>query len=710
MTGRFEAHGQADGQGRVYQAAGDQHIIEHHHHSPTWTSPDSVRHPAVGRISLILRDRTELMARLRDAVAPDAGGDAYVLHGLGGSGKTAVAYALFRHATAHTGRVGLWVNASDTASLRTGMLAVAADRGADEGALTAARSGLRAAADLVWDSLQHSAEPWLLVLDNADDPTVIRDGGWLRTSPRGTVLVTTRQASPHWWPDTRLLSVGVLPREAAAQVLCDLAPETGTPDEAAEVADRLGRLPLALTLAGGFLSRQVIEPWTMTRYSSVLDDRREVDPIELLDQGASATAQGPRHLVRTTWQLSLDALEAQGLPEAVTLLRLLSCWAGDPLPVSLLAGVDVGARGAETALHGLLDHSLTELVAQQVRCLRTHGVLLDSVARGIPPEQREQLVAAAARRLDAALPEIPERQSPDPRFTLLAPHALALLRRAVSWPDIGQAAFEAAADCALRLTVALHRSGDYASALILVSQARGLAGHRLAGDHPVMLRLRRREGRALDRLGRFAEAETVLRATLADCERVCGPEGLDTLDTCLNLAVTLWHGDADRTPEAVALVRRATHGRTTALGPAHPLTLLARSHLLCLPPGPELQHELVSQATLVAECQSVLGEHHPIALAAALDYTYALYATGRLAEALPRARTVLAAHQRRYGPDFPMTLAAWNVLGQILTGLGAHAEALEATAAVVEARVRVLGPTHPYTREAQERLTGLRTA
>ncbi|MEW1994073.1 hypothetical protein OHA99_04450 [Streptomyces coelicoflavus] len=47
-----------------------------------------------------------------------------------------------------------------SASLRAGMLAVAADRGADDDELLAARNGLRPAADL-----DRSAEPWLLVLD-----------------------------------------------------------------------------------------------------------------------------------------------------------------------------------------------------------------------------------------------------------------------------------------------------------------------------------------------------------------------------------------------------------------------------------------------------------------------------------------------------------------------------------------------------------------
>lgn len=69
----------------------------------------------------------------------------------------------------------------------------------------------------MWDHLDASGEPWLLVLDNADTPEVLEAGGWLRTGPRGTVLVTTRRATARWWPGCELLHLDVLPREAATR-------------------------------------------------------------------------------------------------------------------------------------------------------------------------------------------------------------------------------------------------------------------------------------------------------------------------------------------------------------------------------------------------------------------------------------------------------------------------------------------------------------
>ncbi|WP_327238663.1 tetratricopeptide repeat protein [Streptomyces sp. NBC_01317] len=651
------------------------------------------------------------MRRLRTALTEGAGNEVFVLHGLGGCGKTAVAYTLFRHAVTEAGRLGFWVNASDHASLRAGMLAVAADRGAGDGALMAARNGLRAAADLVWDRLDRSDEPWLLVLDNADDPAVLRDGGWSRTSPRGTLLVTTRQSATRWWPAAELLHVGVLPRHEAAQVLCDLAPGTGTVEDAGAIADRLGRLPLALTLAGGFLAHQMIEPWTMAEYSRRLEDRQ--DPIELIDKGATATGHDSRHLVSGTWQLSLNTLVGQGMPDAVPLLRLLACWSDDPLPLTVLSGAellpDLRADRVESALRGLLDHSLTELIpGDGPRCLRTHGVLLDSVARGVPEERRDPVAATAADLLARALPELPERGSRDAGTGLLATHTLALLRRVRDWSAVRRTTVEAAVTCALRLVTAQHRAGDYASALTVARESVRLAGARLESDHILLLRLRQRIGKSVDRLGRLEESVTLHREVLADLVRTQGADAPDTLTSCLHLSRPLtWLG---RTAEAVALMHRTVTGRASVLGSGHPLTLEARACLLELPPGPELEREVEGGPALVADCVRELGPGHPITLSAELNCAGALFNTGRPAEALPLARGALAAHELRYGAEYPITLASRSLLGSVLAALGENAEAIEQTGIVVEARERVLGPTHPWTVVARERLAGQRQA
>ncbi|MFB4426893.1 tetratricopeptide repeat protein [Streptomyces sp. QL37] len=705
-----EQNARAEGRSRIYQASGDQHIVEHHHHAPGWSGPDSVRRAAVGRPPLVLRDRTAEMARLRAAVEPGVGNGVHVLHGMGGCGKTAVAYALFQHATGQAGRVGLWVNASDLASLRAGMLAVAADRGASDGELIGARSGLRPAADLVWHYLDHSEQPWLLVLDNADDPSVLQDG-WLRTSPSGTVIVTTRQPANRWWPGADLLHFGVLPRADAAKVLYDLAPHAGSIEDAAEVADRLGRLPLALTLAGGFLAHQVIAPWTLNDYRNRLDTTPSYEAIALLDQGALSDGGDSRHLVSRTWQLSLDALHTRGLPESTSLLRLLACWASDPLPLPLLSGAEIAgdlpAHRVESALRGLLEHSLTELLPGRVRCLRTHGVLLSSVARATPADQREALAETGVRLLMALLRHPDGYGVPNADTTLLAPHVLALLRRTVDW-EARQSVVASATECAWRLVDLLDRIGDYSSALAAATEAAALAQRGLAADHQQLLRLRQRASRAVYRLGQFEEAESSARKVLDDCERALGAEHVATWESCLGLALPLWQ--LGRGSEALPLIRRAVAGRTEALGPLHPLTLLARTHILEVAAEQEFDEEVAIGYELVAQCRQALGRQNSITLTAELNQADLLRRAGRFGDALPLARENVVSNDSHYGAAHPFTLAARTQLSVILAETGRYEEAVGQAELAAVGRSHVLGPAHPWTRNSEERLREYRRA
>ncbi|MFJ7996670.1 tetratricopeptide repeat protein [Streptomyces sp. NPDC096310] len=703
--------GRAHGEGRVYQTTGDQHITEHHYGSygPAATGgPDSVRRPAVGHTPVALRDRSEVLTRLREGLTSGRGAEVYVLHGMGGCGKTAVAQAFFDIATGEYGRVGLWVNAADRAALRAGMLAAAADRGARDSELLAAHQGHRPAADLVWHYLDRSPEPWFLVLDNADDPAVLRDGSWLRGSPRGTVLVTTRSAAARWWPGAELQHIGVLPREDAARVLCDLAPHRGTMEQAAEVAERLGRLPLALTLAGGFLAHQVIDPWSMDLYGRRLE---EDEAVELIDQGADAlTEEDPRHLVGRTWQLTLDSFEERGRPQPVSLLRLLSRLAPEPLPLSVLNGAEINAvlplARTETALRALVDHSLTQLVdLGGLWCAHSHGVLLDTVAAATPPADLPVLDTTAVRLLDAAVPAIPAAGPYDPRLRLLAPHALALLRKTAEPSDAA-----GALDVATRLATALHRTGDYLSAWETASAAATLAARTLGEEHRLVLAAYARTGRSLFRLGRYAEAEPLLRRVRSTQSRLFGADAPDTLDTGQGLQLVL--GNHGRREEAVTLLRSVVAGRQTTLGPWHPTTLRSRVSLLAMLTAEEIATEAAADETFLAlpqTCALHLGPDHAVTLGARHNHARAQFVLGHYQVADDEIRQVVEDYRRVLGPAYPAVLAARQLHAQTRTALGRADAGAELMAEVVAGRERSLGTEHHFTVVSRDLLEEMRS-
>jgi hypothetical protein len=114
---------------------------------------------------------------------------------------------------------------------------------------------------VLWRCLNRLQRPWLLVVDNADDPTAlggygraVADGvGWLRppTHRRGTVVVTSRDGRVEQWvPWVHLRHVPTLEPDSGADTLMDLAPDAGARGDARALAVALGGLPLAMELAG----------------------------------------------------------------------------------------------------------------------------------------------------------------------------------------------------------------------------------------------------------------------------------------------------------------------------------------------------------------------------------------------------------------------------------------------------------------------------
>ncbi|MFE2877394.1 tetratricopeptide repeat protein [Streptomyces roseus] len=502
----------------------------------------------------------------------------------------------------------------------------------------------------------------------------------------------------------------MLPLDDAAQVLCDLAPEAGDLRSARKVAARLGGLPLALTLAGSHLSRQLLETWSMDEYARRLDE----ESTAIVDRGASGYGgTQSRHLVGRTWQLSLDALAGQGLPQATTVLRLLSLLAADPVPLSLLgplaraesavAGLEaeLSPKRLEAALLGLLDHSLVELVETDgMRCVQAHGVLLDSVASGISHGQRRVLGEVAIELVEEALPER-GAQTPVARHSLalLAPHGSRLLETA---PGKRSAAL------GVRLVRQVYETADYGVAMVLSRAVADRVRAQLGEDHPVALDARDVLGRALFRMGRYEESEAVHRQVLALRETLLGPDHPDTLRSCAGLHRPL--DLLDRDEEAEHWLRRAIEGMRRVLGEDSSETLYTWTSM------PEVLSQLGKErecyeelALLIPACERALPTDHPTLVMAHQMQAYALWQFRRFAEAEPVARQVPEDRMRILGTDNRFTFAARGLLAEIVYGLGHRGEAIELMSRVAEDHERVLGPEHPFVSSYSATLARYRT-
>jgi hypothetical protein len=125
-----------------------------------------------------LRGRDQIVTKLAEAVERRASGfgqdvpGVWALCGLGGCGKTTVALEV-AHQVAKSLRYTWWVSASDKAGLVAALHTVALEAGAKRAEFNDAHP-----ADVLWRYLNSLPDPWLLVLDNADDVNVFSVDGY----------------------------------------------------------------------------------------------------------------------------------------------------------------------------------------------------------------------------------------------------------------------------------------------------------------------------------------------------------------------------------------------------------------------------------------------------------------------------------------------------------------------------------------------------
>jgi tetratricopeptide (TPR) repeat protein len=724
--------------------------------------------PPLGRLDAepAIRGRRELLDSLRAAGRPAV----HVLHGLGGSGKSAVALTAAREAVA-AGIRCWWLAAHDVETLAAGMTAVALELHASPEELR-----LGSLPDMVWRLLDSLREPWLLVIDEADDPPSVlalpggqvTDGtGWLRP-PRGhlgTVIVTTRDTSGKTWGKAqpgwlRLRRVPGLSAEQGADVLLEVAgPDAGDRRTAVALADRLGGLPLALVLAGRYLSEVAALPASWATPDLPASFASYLTALERGAHGDPLSGEPAYVTLSLTWELSLDLVADRGLGNARPLLQLLSCLGPAPVPYELLLRSDILSASPLfsamspgqlwATLRGLGDVGLIELgtTGSQVRSLVLHPVVRDISRRG--PAVRRDLPAylALTTALLAPVVELSDPKQPGdwPRWRLLADHcsapldlvreiglevppvAIELAAKAAGFLRAGGHLAQADATYAMvqyaarqwlpardPRTIELQHDvarlrydqGRLREAEQLFRQVAELRTATLGAHHPDTLTSQHQLARVLRDRGLLTAAETLLSQTLQARLRVLGETHPDTLTSSNGMA------DLLRVRGQLAAAREAYQQvldlRGKVLGERHPATLTSRHYLAQVRyrlDEPGLESEL---RELIDANGDVRGGGHPRTLAVVQSLVELLHDQARLAEAEEIVRQLVADRSRVLGSTHPMTLVSRHRLGLILLDRGALAEARETLAAVLADRERMLGPDHPSTILSRETVQAVR--
>ncbi|PPK66236.1 tetratricopeptide repeat protein [Actinokineospora auranticolor] len=612
-----------------------------------------------------------------------------VVSGLGGVSKTQLA-ADYAHRAWDRRQVDLvvWVAATS----RDGVVAAYARLAAELTGLTDADAEQGAQRAVDW--LASTGRRWLVVLDDVRSPGDLK-GLWPPRTTCGRVLVTTRRRDAALARVGSMVEVGLFtPAESAAYLRAVLARRPGLAEGAAELAEALGHLPLALSQAAAYAADRNI---SCVEYLARFRARRLVTVLPAPD----ALPDEHQATVDVTWSLSIEAadkVDPAGL--AAPLMRLCAVLDPNGIPLSVLTADPVVALlteltgevvDAEQARDGLACLYLLNLITLDTRTphpeVRTHALVQRATREHTPEQEMSRLAHTAADALMAAWPEI-ERDTT---------HAAVLRANALALHTTGHHLWHPNPHEVLFLAGnSLGLAGQAVGAREYFTRLRTTATHFHGSDHPGTLATRHNLACWLGEAGDPAGAVTSFVDVVNDHMRVLGPDHPDTLTARHNLAY--WRGQAGDPVGAAAATADLLVDRVRVLGPDHPDTLTARHNLARWrgeagdPVG-----AAAATADLLVDRVRVLGPDHPDTLATRHNLARWRGRAGDPVGAVAGFVDLLTAQERVLGPDHPHTLttrhdlAAWR--GQAEDPTGAVAGLVD----LLADRVRVLGPDHPDT-------------
>ncbi|WP_432155315.1 FxSxx-COOH system tetratricopeptide repeat protein [Streptomyces sp. bgisy153] len=690
---------------RTWRAAYEDRAVAVPDHGTAGGDPP--RDVAVGRPpsdAASLRERPAL-AHLIDAALRDDGVRDVVLTGAGGMGKSQLAAAAF-HRFRQRGGVRLWVPAATRQSVLTSYArAWRAVSGEDGG------PGWddEAQADLFVDWLRTTARPWLVVLDDVDDPADL--AGLRPTGEHGRTLVTTRRRdSAVIRPHSRLVPVGIFtPEESVGYLGARLSQHDVREEELGALAQALGHFPLALSQAAAFL---IDTGMPLATYCELLGDQRET-LTDLLPATSPADEHGGT--VATALQLALErAQDLAPAGSARAVLELLAMLAPDGVPEAVLHtgaarrwidAADGGASGSGTvpagrakrtallslrALHRL--SLVTHDDSRRPASVEVHALVQRAVREAVPRQARLRLARAAADALEEAWSSTAEcEHQPETEAALY--RSVDVMRRTTAADLLWDGRMH---PVLRRLAPHLAGLGRDGAAREVCRELLEQARTRLGEGHRDVLVLRCQIALATGELGQAAAAQASLRDIGRDAERTLGPTDPDTLTVRLYEARFLM--EAGAVSAALDRLVGLADQLTEEFGDHHALVVDARSCLsLCRSLSGDAVGARDGTAAFLEVLERRLGAGHPRTLRILAELGRWSGEAGDTSAAVDLHLRAVAGLEAALGRLHSDTLIARHNLAYWRGLAGDHGRAVQEFAVAAQDAERALGADHPTT-------------
>jgi tetratricopeptide (TPR) repeat protein len=573
-----------------------------------------------------------------------------------------------------------WVHASNNARLKQSFREIA-DQVKARGRKDPQADVFKLVHDWLRDAINGQ---WLLVLDNADDASVlspIDNSGklssdsysassaiqqylsrYLPLSRHGSVLVTsrTKRAAMQVVEDSDIILIEPMHDAAAHALLRKKLGDIGEEDDSiAMLATTLDYMPLALVQAAAYI-RERAPRCSVQQY---LEEYRQSDSrkTSLLNRGAGHLRRdaAASNSVLITWQISFDHIR-RTRQSAAGLLSLMSFFDRQGIQEALLRRQ--GSTAAEPVLAAQTDDEFEE----DVLALRDYSFI--AVTKDASTFEMHSLVQLATRtwlesegQLDKwreqfisnLCAEMPTGEHENwEQCQVMFPHAQAALAQRPKDR-------ESLKEWALLLYKAAWyawergRAGEAEQMLMVSMEVRS----EVLGEEDVeTLSSMEMVGQARASRGKYREAEAMNRQTLARYEKVLGHEHPDTLASMSNLALVL--NRQGKYEEAEAMHRQTLALREKVLGHEHPDTLASMNNLALVlnRQGKYEEAEAMHRQTLALR-EKVLGREHLDTLTTVFCLAHLLTRQRRYHEALPLYERACAGYQAVLGKDHPTTRA-----------------------------------------------------
>ncbi|KAJ7865933.1 FabD/lysophospholipase-like protein, partial [Mycena leptocephala] len=267
--------------------------------------------------SRIFQGRQDILAKMDEYFSKDIGErHIYVLHGLGGSGKTQIALKFLDMISRHQAprfTKQFFINASSLQTLDMALKNIAISH----------KIGKNSEDGLLW--LISQTEEWMLLFDNADDPSIDLFHFFPKCT-HGNIIITSRNPQLAVHGPRSHSRVGDMNETNVIDLLLLSAVKEKTIEcaqSASEIVKELSFLPLAIIQAGAYISKFDC----LHRYLSIYSQNR----AKLLSQHSVQSHDDYRWTVYTTWQISFGQLTKA----AARFLQLCSLLHHDSIPETI---------------------------------------------------------------------------------------------------------------------------------------------------------------------------------------------------------------------------------------------------------------------------------------------------------------------------------------------------------------------------------------